>query len=195
MASSSTANDNRFDNSLLSPGWKPALLGLLIIGLGFVAIALPFFTTLAVEAFVAWLLVGSGILQFIHAVQMRYSKSAILRFIWSIFYISGGLVLLFYPLAGVLSLTLSLGVFILVGGIIQTVMAIQQRPDSSWLWHLAGGIVGVLFGLVIVAAWPTNATWLLGILIGFNLISDGTPLLALAFSEQTDGFWPQSQSS
>ncbi|MGB7413034.1 MAG: HdeD family acid-resistance protein [Thermosynechococcaceae cyanobacterium] len=194
MTSSNVSGGNPPGNSLLNPGWKPALLGLLIIGLGLVAIALPFFTTLAVEAFVAWLLIGSGILQFIHSVQVRYSKTAVLQFIWSIFYISGGLILLFYPLAGVLSLTLSLGAFILIGGAIQTAMAIQQRPESGWLWHLGGGIVGVLFGIVIIAAWPVNAPWLLGLLVGFNLISDGTPLLALAFSDRTGGFWPQSQA-
>ncbi|MEO0376109.1 MAG: HdeD family acid-resistance protein [Cyanobacteria bacterium P01_A01_bin.17] len=194
MASSSNLSENNPEDSLLIPGWKPALLGLLIVGLGFVAIALPFISTLAVEAYVAWLLIGSGILQFIHAVQMRYSKTAVLQFIWSLFYISGGIFLIFYPLAGILSLTLTLGAFILTGGAIQTVMSIQQRPESGWLWHLAGGIVGVLFGLLIITAWPSNAPWLLGLLVGFNLISDGCPLLALAFSDKTDDLWPQQAS-
>jgi uncharacterized membrane protein HdeD (DUF308 family) len=194
MASSSNTGGKLSDRPLMTPGWKPALLGLLIIGLGLVAIALPFFSTLAVEAFVAWLLIGSGILQFIHAVQSKHSKASVLRFIWSLFYIAGGLVLIFYPLAGILSLTLTLGAFILTGGVIQTAMAIQQQPESGWAWHLAGGIIGILFGLLIIGAWPSNAPWLLGLLVGFNFISDGFPLLALAFSDETDGFWPQQTS-
>ncbi len=179
--SANTGTDTNFLAKLRSPrGWT-AGLGIFTLILGFAAIALPFITTLAIEILIAWLFIGGGVTQLIHAIQSRSnSKGFIFKLLLGLFYLSGGLLLLFYPLAGVLGLTLALGSFILLEGALQLALAIQLRPERGWVWSLTGGIVGILFGSLIVIEWPSDAPWILGLLVGLNLISDGLPLIVLA---------------
>jgi uncharacterized membrane protein HdeD (DUF308 family) len=75
------------------------------------------------------------------------------------------------PLEGVLAFTLVLGITIFVQGMIQVAMAFQMcRISLNWGWMLVSGIVGIIFGIFV---------WLIGTLIGINLLFDGVWMLTL----------------
>ncbi|KAI9132780.1 HdeD family acid-resistance protein [Acaryochloris sp. CCMEE 5410] len=168
--------------------WSIAL-GALLVVLGFVAIAMPFVSTLATELVIAGVFFSSGIIQLIYAYQSRANvKSLAFKILLGAGYIGSSVLLLFYPLQGVLSLTLAVGTFILVEGIVQAIMAIRMREDeSSWYWTLGSGVFAVVFGLSIMLGWPADSAWILGLLIGLNLISDGWPMVVFGLTD-TDLF-------
>jgi len=84
------------------------------------------------------------------------------------------------PLEGVLAFTLVLGVTIFVQGIIQVAIAFQMRRISpNWGWMLVSGIIGIIFGIFIWSNFPSSAAWLIGTLIGVNLLFDGVWMLTL----------------
>ena len=64
-------------------------------------------------------------------------------------------------------------VLFLVGGIARVVFALMIRPMQDWLWVLASGLVAIACALVLFANLPEAATWLLGVLLGIELIAVG----------------------
>ncbi|MGV2829090.1 HdeD family acid-resistance protein [Myxosarcina sp. GI1(2024)] len=98
-------------------------------------------------------------------------------------YLGAGIVLLVYPLEGVVTLTLVLAAFLLLEGVFELILAFQLRPNSSnWWWVLADGIVTLVLGLLIWLEWPASAAWVIGLLLGISLISSGLSRLMLSIA-------------
>ena len=173
------------------------VLGILMIVLGTVAIARPFFAGITVNYYLGWVFIVGSIIQLVYVIQTREEE----QFIWKllrnlligILYFVAGLLLLIYPLKGLLSLTLIVGVSILGSGLTRIFWAFLWRPDSDWGWNLARGILATVLGILVLVDWPRNTTWLIGLLVGINLISDGLGIAT--FSAVTQKTIDESQSA
>jgi uncharacterized membrane protein HdeD (DUF308 family) len=66
-------------------------------------------------------------------------------------------------------------------GISKVVFALTIRPFPNWGWVLASGMVGIVLSLVLWAYLPVTSVWLLGFLLGMNLISVGSAIAYLAW--------------
>ena len=154
-------------------------LGVISVVLGFAALLFPFAATLAVELMLGAVLVAAGIAQVGHGVQLRAWKG------WGVLVVGGvlsalvGGLLLFFPLTGALSLTLLLAAFFLVGGVMRAFLAARVRPQSGWGWLLASGLLSAALGVIVLTQWPQAAQWLLGLLLGVDLIFSGTFLVQI----------------
>ena len=82
---------------------------------------------------------------------------------------------------GRLTLTLLLIVFFMIEGISKVIFSLTIRPFPNWGWVLASGIVGILLALYIWANVPVTAIWVLGVLLGIQLICEGAALGYLAW--------------
>ncbi len=160
-------------------GWSIAL-GVILIILGVCAIASPYATSLAVNIFVGWLFIFSGISQLIYAFQSRGFGPFILKLILSGLYFGIGVVLLRDPLAGALSLALTIGIFLLVDGICRVIMAFELKPLPQWGWVLANGMIMIVLGILVGAEWPIDAPWAIALFVGLGLISTGLSTLIFA---------------
>jgi uncharacterized membrane protein HdeD (DUF308 family) len=96
-----------------------------------------------------------------------------------------GVLLLRNPGEGLLTLTLLLIVFFIVEGISKVIFSLTVRPFPNWGWVLASGIVGILLAFYLWANLPITAVWLLGVLLGIQLICEGTALGYLAWKVRT----------
>jgi uncharacterized membrane protein HdeD (DUF308 family) len=85
------------------------------------------------------------------------------------------------PGEGLLTLTLLLIVFFMVEGISKVIFALTIRPFPNWGWVLGSGIVGILLAFYLWASIPVTAVWLLGVLLGIELICEGVALTHLAW--------------
>lgn len=72
--------------------------------------------------------------------------------------------------AGVVTLVLAF--MFMFQGIFRGVMAVAQRP-SQWGWALANGVITLFLGIAVYATWPASALWLLGTVIGVDLLLSG----------------------
>jgi uncharacterized membrane protein HdeD (DUF308 family) len=156
-------------------GWAIAL-GVLLVVLGFVAVARPLLAGIAATLVFGLVLLLSGVSEIVYAVQTRAAGRFALKLLAGAVYLVAGCLLLFYPLGGLVTLTLVLGVAFLVRGVFQVMLSLQIRPAPDWGWVLFSGIVGVVAGLLIWMRWPLDALWVVGLLIGISLISDGTAM-------------------
>jgi uncharacterized membrane protein HdeD (DUF308 family) len=150
--------------------------GILMMIAGLVALVFPLFSSVAVVVMLGWLLIISGILQGISLIGASNVPHFWLQLISVGLSFVIGLLFLNNPGGGLAALTLLLIVFFIVGGMARIVFALTIRPLTDWGWVLASGVIGVLLGIYLFASLPLTATWLLGLLFGIQLLTEGAAL-------------------
>jgi len=155
-------------------------LGILLIAIGVLAIAFPFATTIATEIFLGWLFLIGGLFQVVQAFSTQRWSQFFLNILLGILYFLAGAWLAFFPLAGIVTLTIFLVALFIAEGILQIIMAFRIRPMRGWGWMLVSGILALLVGVLIYAQLPSSAVWAIGLLVGINIISTGWAYLLLA---------------
>ena len=79
------------------------------------------------------------------------------------------------------TLTLLLIVFFMVEGFAKLLFSLTIRPLPNWGWVFASGIIGILLPFYLLANLTTTAVWLLGVLLGIQLVFEGVALSSLAW--------------
>ena len=159
--------------------------GIIIIALGLFAIAAPMIATLAVELTVGWLLLFGGVSGLFAVYSAGRSAPG---FGWNlliaIVYVLAGLSLLTSPIVGAVTLTIILAAYLLAGGVARIVMAFGYRSNipTAWGWVLFSGVVDVLLAVIIISGMPGTAAWVLGLLVGINLLMMGFSILMVALA-------------
>lgn len=156
--------------------------GLVLLALGIAAIIIPPLATLAFTIFLGWLFLISGIAGLITTFWMRAARGFWWSLLSAILGIVVGVVLLGWPVSGVLSLTLVLIAFFIIEGIASMMFAFEHRNElpGSWVWMLVSGIIDLLLAAMIFAGLPGTAAWAIGLLVGINMIFGGVALIAMA---------------
>ena len=159
------------------------LYGVLLVLLGVFAIVVPGVATLAVEIMVGWLLLLGGAFGLFAVISSgRQAPGFWWNLITAIVCMLAGLSLLTQPLIGILTLTILLAAYLFASGFAHIVQAIEYRRavPSAWIWMLVSGIVDLVLALIIVLGLPGTATWVLGLLVGINLVMTGVALTMAA---------------
>jgi uncharacterized membrane protein HdeD (DUF308 family) len=149
------------------------LWGVLLIGLGMLAIASPMVAAVAVNVLIAWLIVLAGVVHLVVAFHAREAGSVIWRLLVGLAYVCFGMYLIARPALGVASLTLLLASLFLVEGIFNIVLFFRAPSIMRSSWFLFDGIVTLLLGLMIYLQWPSSSAWAIGTLVGVSLIFSG----------------------
>ena len=158
-------------------GWLVAL-GIGLILLGAICVIGEVTATLATVLAFGWLLIVGALLSLVQAFRVRnwsglflYLLSALLRGVT-------GCLLIRYPFAGEMSLTLVLASFFIVGGTFRAIGAgALQFPQ--WAWAAFSGIVSVALGIMLLMQLPVSSLWFIGFAIGIEFIFDGASCIAL----------------
>jgi uncharacterized membrane protein HdeD (DUF308 family) len=169
--------------------WKLVLAqGIVMMVLGFLAVAEPNVATIAVGIFVGWLFFIGGIFRALSVWQSRGMPGFAWSLLTALLAIVLGLILIFRPLAGVLTLTMVLIAFFILEGITAIVLAVQHREHlRSWGWVLFSGIVDLLLAFLIWDGWPSSADWAIGLLVGINMLFFGLSLVMTALAARLMG--------
>jgi len=165
--------------------WQLFLIqGVIMTILGVLAVIWPQISTVAVDVYVGWLFLLSGVV----GLATMFLAQDVQAFLWllltaalSLFV---GIVLLWHPVEGAVSLTLVLIAFFIVEGIFQIAASISYRdvfPDS-WGWMLASGIADLILAALIIKGWPSTAGWALGLIAGVNLVTSGAAIIMVALA-------------
>jgi len=151
---------------------------LLIIGVG--AIIFPLVSTLSATLLIGAVLVIGGLVHIFHAFGAKgwggFAWEVVIGILEAVF----GLILLAFPLAGSVALTLFLAAMFLVEGVVRTVFAFQMRPETGWIWALISGIASIIVGILLWSGLPSTALWAIGLLVGINFIMAGWSSIMLA---------------
>ena len=163
--------------------------GIILVILGLAAIVLPVIATLAVEILFGWLFLISGIAGLVMTFMMRQAPGFGWSLVSAILGIIVGIVLLAWPLSGALSLTLVLIVFFVVEGVSSIMFALEHKRELSgrWGWMLASGVIDLILAAIIIADLPVSAAWVLGLLVGINMVFGGAALIGMALHARDIG--------
>ena len=155
--------------------------GVLLMAAGFLAIIYPAISSVAVIVLLGWLLIISGALQGISLIGAGQVPHFWLQLISVILAVLIGFLFLRDPEQGLLTITLLLIVFFMIEGISKIVFALTIRPFPNWGWVLASGLVGIALSVLLWASLPVTALWLIGLLMGIELISIGAATAYMAW--------------
>jgi uncharacterized membrane protein HdeD (DUF308 family) len=163
-----------------SIGWSIAIAILMILA-GIAGIAVPGMAGLAITTVFGWLLIFSAIMHLVYAFHARGTKAVLLEILLAIVYGWIGVYLLMHPLAGLVSLTLVLGIYLLIEGILEIVEGVRLRPHPGWGWILFDGVVSLILGAIVWRGWPFSSVWAIGTLVGISMLFSGITRLMLSF--------------
>lgn len=166
------------------------ITGVLAIVLGVLGVVFPFVLTVAAELLFGAVLVALGAVQIIRALIAGDVVSRSWTLLFGVVSLVGGALLLFYPREGILTLTLVLAIFFVVGGTLKLFGAWQMWPARMRArgmiafpgrgWLALSGALSLLLGLLLSFGLPSTATWALGLLLGIDLLFLGISEIALA---------------
>ncbi len=151
-----------------SKGWA-----IVLIIVGFAALALPLEAGIAIAIAVAILVIAAGVIHLAGTFAARTSGAFFWRLLVGGAYLLAGVYLLVHPKLSLVSLTLALAILFLVEGAfhIATYFQLRRVPGSGWI--LFDGIVTLILAILIWRSWPSSAVWAVGTLVGINLLISG----------------------
>jgi uncharacterized membrane protein HdeD (DUF308 family) len=162
-------------------GWS-IVVSLLMILAGILAIGLPLAAGIAVNFVVAWALMISGVAHLAFGWHIRAMGGAIWQVLLGALYISIGVYLLLRPVAGLVTLTLALAIYLFAEGLLELILSFQVRPRNGWGWLLFDGVVTLILAIMIWRAWPMSTEWVIGTLVGISMIFSGATRLMLSLA-------------
>jgi uncharacterized membrane protein HdeD (DUF308 family) len=163
------------------------VLGVLQIVFGVLAIGSPLVTGVAVAWIVGLLLMIAGVGQIVQAFKAGSWGAGALGFLFGIFALLAGLVMLGKPLFGLASLTLVLAFYFLINGVTTLVLALRLRPRDGWGWILFNGVVTLLLAILIWRNWPLSGAWAIGTLVGIHILLSGWSTTAIGLAARRLG--------
>lgn len=168
------------------------IVGVGTLILGVLAIIFPLAASLAAELLFGGVLLALGVLQVGRAVFSGDIDSRLWVMVFGLLSLVAGAILLLFPLQGVVTLTILVASYFIVGGVLKLAGAWQLSPPRrrknaqaempGWGWLALSGAVSLLLGLVLFFGLPGTAVWALGLLIGIDLALLGASEIALALA-------------
>jgi uncharacterized membrane protein HdeD (DUF308 family) len=160
-------------------GWVALLAVISIVG-GLLALFNPFAATLAATLMAGWTFVILGVVQIIESFQLRGWGGFLWALLFGVLTLLVGISLVANPLAGMVSLTILVAALFIITGVTKVMYGFSLRPISGWGWVLASGVLSLLIAVMIFSNFPWAAASVLGILLGVELLSNGVLFLLVA---------------
>lgn len=175
-------------------GWTRSV-GIIMVALGMIAVIGPWlWASIGIELMFACLLIIGGVVQAVHAFKSTSAEEILLKLLLSILSLIAAIALLLYPWTGVLTLTLVLGLYIFLDGVLRVIHAFGLRPRFKWGWVLVNGILNIILGILIWSQWPSDAVWILGLFVGISLIVNGMAVITFSTSAREHLSEPNHES-
>ena len=154
-------------------------LGVMTVVFGIVAVGSPLITGVAVAVFVGFLLLASGVARIVHSLKSKQWGTGFWGTLIGVLGVAAGLLMIFRPLIGLVTMTMLIAIYFLVDGISEIIAAFKIKPDQGWGWVLFNGIIAVLLGFMIWRQWPVSGAWAIGLLVGIHILMTGWSMIIL----------------
>ena len=145
--------------------------GVLLVVLGFAALFFSLIATIATVTLNGVLFLIAGGAEIGIGMHSRGWGQFFLWVIGGVLYLAAGVLCIVNPLLASVVLTLLLGCGLLAAGIVRIYLA-MQLPAGQPLVFLAAAVT-ILLGLIIVSHWPLDSVYVLGTLLGVDLLFHG----------------------
>ncbi|QOG20034.1 MULTISPECIES: HdeD family acid-resistance protein [Bradyrhizobium] len=167
-------------------GWIVAL-GVVYLIAGFIALGSMVMATVASVIVVGAMMIVAGATEIIGAFQMKSWGKFLIWALLGVLYVIAGFLTFENPLFAAVLLTLFLGISLIASGAVRLFLAFSMKRESPWVWVALSAAITLLLGLLIVARWPVNSVYILGLFLGIDLIMAGAGWISLGFALKRRG--------
>jgi uncharacterized membrane protein HdeD (DUF308 family) len=161
-------------------GWIVAL-GVVYVIAGFVALGSMMMATVASVLIVGVMMIIAGVAEIINSFQIKTWGKFLLWALLGVLYVVAGFITFDNPLFAAVLLTLLLGASLVASGVMRIILAFSMRAETPWIWVVLSGIITLLLGALILARWPVNSIYILGLFLGIDLVMAGACWIGLGF--------------
>ena len=166
------------DAGKLSGGWGWVLgYGLLLIVSGILALYHPIIAGFAAGVLFGFLLLLYGVLSFLAGIGALSTRGRIVEILLGIVAVAAGFFVLFDPLLGAASLAWAIGVWLLVAGVFEIVLAVKAPHDRGW--RILLGLIDVVLGGLLTFSGPAIGIAFMAAAIGISFLFRGVFLVTL----------------
>lgn len=147
--------------------------GVLLTVLGGAALCFSLIATIATVTLNGVLFLIAGAAEIGIGMHSREWGRFFLWVIGGLLYLAVGVLCVVNPLLASIVLTLLLGVGLVAAGVVRVYLATQLPAGQPRILVFLGALVTILLGLIIINRWPTDSVYLLGSLLGVDLLFHG----------------------
>lgn len=158
------------------------LTGIVLIALGIGALFAPVLSTVSLTLAVGAFMVARGIIQLIHAVQIRKEPGTGMRFAQAFLALVVGAAILMFPVGGMFGIAFALAFYFFANGALTWTVASALPLANARFWGRLSSVASFVLGVYIIFTFPFSAFWVPGTLLGIDLIFGGTGLIGVAMS-------------
>lgn len=162
-------------------GWI-VTLGTVFLIAGLVALGSVVTATVVSVAVVGAMMLVSGFAEIVNAFSVKTWGKFFLWAVLGALYVIAGIVTFRNPLLAATVLTLILGMDLIVSGFLRIFLAMQITQGTPWGWVALSGVVTLLVGGMILAQWPVSSLFMLGILLGVDLVFAGVGWIGMGLA-------------
>jgi uncharacterized membrane protein HdeD (DUF308 family) len=155
-------------------------MGVLTAAIGVAMIVYPLATAALSTVFVGAALLIAALAQFVFAFTSPTAGNFFLKLLLGVVYGIAGVALAFFPLAGVMTLTVVLGAMLVAEALLETILAFVVPASMGRGWLLLSALASLALGLLILFQWPTSSGWAIGTLVGVAVLVNGITRAALS---------------
>jgi len=156
-------------------------LGILLVVCGTAAVVAPLVATkIAVDILAAILLIA-GVATVVTSFWAGKWSGILVQLLIGVLYIVAGFIITGSPMMSILIITIFLAATFIVGGAFRAIAAIVVR-FPQWGWALLNGLITMLLGIVIYRHLPYSALWVVGLLVGIEMLFAGWTWIMLALA-------------
>ncbi len=159
----------------------PFVIGLLISLLGVLALISTWAAGLVSVLLYGAVLAVVGIAEIVHGISIRKTGPVLLFLLGGLLALVVGVMLLIRPGVGLAAITLLLAGYFFASGLFRGITSVMDRY-KGWGWDLVYGITAVVLGIIVLASWPFSALWLVGLVVGIELVVRGLSMMAGALT-------------
>ena len=162
-------------------GWIVAL-GVIYSVAGLIALGSVLTATVASVFLVGIMMLIAGVAEVINAFQVKTWGKFLFWVLLGVLYIVAGFVTFENPLLAAALLTLLLACALIVSGIMRIILGFSMKRGMPWIWVVLSGVVTLLLGLIILNHWPVSSLYILGLLLGIDLVFAGASWIGMGLS-------------
>lgn len=126
-------------------------------------------------------LLVAGAFEIVHTVRAPQAGAFLPRLLLGAFYVISGAMLTAHPLTSSRVLPFTFAAALIASGLVRLRLAREYWQRQGRLL-LSSGMVGILAGLIALAKWPIDGLWVLGLVVGIDLLLHGAWWVTLGLS-------------
>ena len=164
-------------------------LGVLLAICGTAALVLPEITVLTSVVIVVVLgvaLMVAGVATIVATVWAGRWSGHLLQLLVGLFYLVAGFLITDTPVKSTVAITAVIAAIFIVAGLFRVVWRQIVVRFPHWEWAVLNGGITFLLGLVIYRDFPQSVLWVIGLLVGIEMLLNGWTWIMLSSRHQAD---------